>query len=313
MMNVMKSLLTASVAMTLAVTGCVRQDANPTSDIDKALPTSAQVKINLPQSGQTRTIGALATYYLVTRDATVTFNGGSAWVLTLIHAIVQYPVTSVSGDVYTWGPWSDALDPAEYKLDVTANTDGTFDYSLSGRNKTVAGSQFEMVITGHADPTPGELQGNGEFFIDFDASKRVDPIDNANAKGSVDARYDLKAKHLDLHIMSTDDNNSPVAADYAYEQGADGSGDMTFDVQGNAGGTALLEDMTIRSRWTANGSGRGDARVTGGDLGTVQAIASECWGTDFRRSYYTDNVNFQATEGDAATCAYADVDLPPAH
>ena len=60
MMNVMKSLLAASCVMTLAA-GCVRQDATPTSEIDKALPTSAQVKINLPQSGQTRTIGALAT------------------------------------------------------------------------------------------------------------------------------------------------------------------------------------------------------------------------------------------------------------
>lgn len=313
MMNVMKSLLAATCVMTLAATGCVRQDATPSDEIDHALPTSDQVKIKLPQTGQTRTIGQLATYYLVTRDATVTFNGGSAWVLTLIHAIVQYPVTSVSGNVYTWGPWSDALDPAEYRLDVTANTDGTFDYSLSGRNKTVAGSQFEMVIDGHADPTPGELQGNGDFFIDFDASKRVDPIDNANAKGSVNARYDLATKHLDLHIMSTDDNNTPVTADYSYAEGADGTGDMTFQFQGNAGGTAVLEDMTIRSRWAANGSGRGDARVTGGDLGSVQAIASECWGTDFRRSYYTDNVNFQATEGDAATCAYADVDLPPAH
>ncbi|MEO6771749.1 MAG: hypothetical protein ABI467_01850 [Kofleriaceae bacterium] len=309
----MKSLLAATCVMTLAATGCIRKDATPTDEIDHALPTADQVKIKLPQAGQTRTIGDLATYYLVTRDATVTFNGGSAWVLTLIHAIVQYPVTTVNGSTYTWGPWSSALDPAEYKLDVTANSDGTFDYALSGRNKTVAGSQFEMVITGNADPTPGELQGNGEFFIDFDASKRVDPIDNANAKGTVDARYDLEAKQLALHIVSTDANNSPVQADYAYAEGTDGSGDMTFDVEGNAGGTALLEDMTIRSRWTATGSGRGDARVAGGDLGTTQAIASECWGTDFRRTFYTDNANFLPTEGDAATCAFTDVDLPPAH
>ena len=147
---------------------------------------------------------------------TRTFNGGSAWVLILIHTIVQFPVTSVNGDTYTWGPWSDALDPAEYKLDVTANADGTYDYALSGRNKTVANSQFEVVINGNADPTPGELKGNGEFLIDFDASKRVNPIDNANAKGTVHAHYDLTATPLALHIMSTDANNQPVTADYAY-------------------------------------------------------------------------------------------------
>jgi hypothetical protein len=311
MINLMKSLLASTCVLSLAA-GCVRNDATPTADINAALPTADQVSIKLP-AGQTRTIGNLATYYVVTRSATATFNGGTAWVLTLLHTIVQFPVTSVNGDTYTWGPWSGALDPAEYRLDVTANGDGTFDYSLSGRSKTAPNGQFEMIITGNADPTPGELKGSGEFFLDFDASKRIDPIDNPNSQGSIDARYDLAAKTLQLHIMSTDAQNGPVVADYAYAEGADGSGDMTFDFQANAGGTAALEDMTIRSRWTAAGEGRGDARVAGGDLGTVQAIASECWGTDFRRSYYTDNVNFQPTEGDAATCAFATVDLPPAH
>lgn len=312
MKNVMKSLLAATCFVSLAATGCVRQDSSAGSEVDRALPTSDQVKIKLPE-GQTRTIGELANYYLVTREVTRTFNGGAGWVLTLIHAIVQYPVTSTSGNVYTWGPWSDALDPAEYRLDVTANGDGTYDYTFSGRSKLVANSQFEMLITGSADPTAGEHQGNGQMLLDFDAMKRVDPIDNPTAKGSVDVHYDLAARHLDLHIDSTDDQGAPAQADYAYGEGADGSGDMTFDVQANAGGTPLNEEMTVRSRWTANGAGRGDARIAGGDLGTVQAIVSECWGQDFRRVYYTDNASFMPTEGDAAQCAFADVDLPPTH
>ncbi len=311
MMNVMKSLLAATVVMSLAATGCVRQDATPTSDIDNAIPTADQVTIKLPTAGQSRTVGDLATYYLTTRAATLTFNGGAAWVLTLLHAIVQYPVTSVSGNTYTWGPWSNALDPAEYRLDVTANGDGTYAYSLSGRNKTQSGSQFQMIITGDADPTAGELAGNGHFTLDLNASHSVDPIDNPTDKGVIDATYDLAAKKLSLHIDTTDDHGAAEVADYAYAEGTDGSGDMTFNVFGNAGGTAANEQMTVRSRWTAAGAGRGDARIAGGDLGTVQAIASECWGTDFRRTYYTDNASFQPTEGDAAACAFADVDLPP--
>ena len=311
MMNVMKSLLAATIVMSLAATGCVRQDATPTSDIDNAIPTADQVTIKLPTAGQSRTVGDLATYYLTTRAATLTFNGGAAWVLTLLHAIVQYPVTSVSGTTSTWGPWSNALDPAEYRLDVTANGDGTYAYSLSGRNKLQSGSQFQMIITGDADPTAGELAGNGHFTLDLNASHSVDPIDNPTDKGVIDATYDLATKQLSLHIDTTDDNGAAEVADYAYAEGADGSGDMTFNVFGNAGGTAANEQMTVRSRWTAAGAGRGDARIAGGDLGTVQAIASECWGTDFRRTYYTDNASFQPTEGDAASCAFADVDLPP--
>ena len=310
MMKTMKSLLVATAAMSLAA--CVQQDAGP-KGIDKAIPTADQVSIKLP-AATTRAVGDLASYYVVTRDVTKTFNGGSAWVLILIHSIVQYPVTSISGNVYTWGPWSgSALDPATYKLDVTANADGTFDYSLQGKSKSDPTAAFEAVISGHADPTPGELQGNGEFLIDFDASKRVNPVDTGDAHGMVDVHYDLAAKHLDLHIMSTDASGAPVSADYAYDEDASGGGNMTFDVTANVGGTALNEDVTMRSRWLADGEGRGDFRIAGGDLGSQQAIGSQCWSQLFRETYYTDNANFQPTEGDPASCAFTTADLPPAH
>jgi hypothetical protein len=310
MSKLLKTVLTASCVLSLAATGCVKQDSPP-DELARAIPTADQVRIKLPNSG--KAIGDLANYYVVTRDVTRTLNGGTAWVLILIHSIVQYPVTSINGDVYTWGPWSDALDPAEYKLDVTANADGTYDYQLSGRNKTVAGSQFEVVIDGHADPRPGELQGNGDFSLDFDAGRRVNPVDSGDAKGSIVVQYDLAARHLDMHAMAPDANGNPAAFDYAYNESLDGGGDMAFNVNADAGGTALPENIVIRSRWQSDGAGRGDARIAGGDLGAAQAIASECWSNLFRRVYYTDNVSWQPTEGDVAQCAYGTADLPPLH
>lgn len=316
-MSIFKSLLSATCALSLvAAAGCVKQDAPP-EGIAKAIPTSDQVSIKLPASA-TRTespqVGQLATFYVETRGVTQMFNGGAAWVLILVHTIVQFPVTSVNGDTYTWGPWSgNALDPANYKLDVTANGDGTYDYTLSGAAKADPAQHFVAVIDGHADPRPGELRGNGEFLIDFDAARSIDPVDNANNKGQVDAKYDLAAKHLELTIMSTDANGQPASLGYAYDESADGGGDMTLDLLANIGGTAANEDVTLRSRWLATGAGRGDARIAGGDLGSQQAIASECWSQTFQRVYYTDSVNFQATEGDPSMCAFADVDLPPVH
>jgi hypothetical protein len=239
------------------------------------------------------------------------FNGGSAWVLVLIHTIVQFPVTSVSGDTYTWGPWSGALDPAEYKLEVHDVGDGTYTYQLSGRNKTTPGSDFEVVIDGSADPRPGELLGNGRFLVDLDASKRVNPIDaTPNDRGQIDVAYDLAARHLDLGIMSTDAEGQPVLADYSYNRALDGGGDMVFDVEGDAGGTTLNEKITLRSRWQPDGAGRADARLAGGDLADG-ATAAECWDTTFRRVYYADSVNFAPTEGDVSACAYGTADLPP--
>src|ERR1051325_7556894 len=117
----MKTILAATC--TLSLVACVKQDETP-KDLNHALPTADQVSIKLPETTarliDQDAVGQLANWYVSTRDVTRTFNGGSAWGLVLTHTIVQFPVTTVSGDTYTWGPWSQALDPAEYKLDVRA-------------------------------------------------------------------------------------------------------------------------------------------------------------------------------------------------
>jgi hypothetical protein len=309
-MSIFKSTVLAALAATSLV-ACIPQEEAPDA-LKKAIPQAEQVQIKLP-GGAERTVGQLAEWYVATRNVTRTFNTGAGWVLVLIHTIVQYPVTSTNGDTYTWGPWSDALDPAEYKLDVTAMADGTYEYQLSGRSKTQLGSAFEVVIDGKADPRMGDLKGNGEFLLDFDAGKRVNPIDaDPESRGSINVNYDLAARHLDLQIMTTNDGGEPVMADYAYNQTLDGGGDMVFNVDGNAGGTTAQEQITLRSRWQSNGLGRADARLTGGDLATT-AIASECWNAQFKRTYYTDNVNFAPTEGAVADCAFGTADLPPAN
>jgi len=298
------------LALSLLTGACIKQDQTP-DELRTAIPTSDQVGIKLPGSAD-KTLGQLANWYVSTRDVTRTFNGGSAWVLVTVHTIVEFPVTTVNGNTYTWGPWSgDALDPANYKLDVTAVGDGTYTYQLQGQPKTVAGAPFETIISGTSDPRAGEDKGTGEFFIDFDAAKRVNPVDNANSKGTVDAKYDLAAKHLELNIASTNDAGSPVNAEYKYDAQADGGGAMLFDVLGDAGGGPAFEESTLRSRWEANGAGRADGRVTGGDLGATTVTASECWGTTFQRTYYTDSAAFAPTEGNVADCAFATADLPP--
>jgi len=311
----LKSFVAASCFVSLVA--CVQQDKAP-DELERALPQAETVQIKLPQparsadarSADARTIGQLATWYVATRDVTRTFNGGTGWVLVLLHTIVQFPVTTVHDNTYTWGPWSESLDPAEYKLDVHALADGTYTYQLSGRSKTQAGAAFHVVIDGKADPRKGDLQGNGQFLLDFDASRAVNPVDAGDARGTMDVNYDLATRHLDLTIMSTDALGQPALADYAYNAAADGAGDMVFALTGNAGGGPALESSTLRSRWQADGQGRADGRIGGGDLGAVQATASECWGKTFQRVYYTDSVGFAATEGDPASCVFTTASAP---
>jgi hypothetical protein len=309
------TILAAALAGAILAAGCVQQE-NEAPGVADAIPTADQVQIRLPDGPQQQALGQIADFYVLTRGVTVSLNAGAAWVLILVHAIVQLEPTSVDGNVYTWGPWDgNALDPARYRLVVTANADGTYDWALDGQSKTSPGP-FITVISGHAvpdeDPGVAPHRGSGDFFIDFDAGEQVNPIDNTPDTGNVLVTYDLAAKVVTMHAEGVDALANPASFDYFYDEQDDGSGDFQFAIDANFedSATPATEQALIRSRWQPTGAGRSDAMVSGGDLGEVEVSATECWDTRFRRVYYADSGNWLPTEGNAADCAYADAAMP---
>lgn len=316
----MRRLATITAALSLAaLPACVQPHSGSEGQaIREALPTADGVKIEVPDSAGYRAVGDLADYYVITRSLSRDLNGGAAWVLLLVHTIVQFPATSVDGATHTWGPWSDALDPAEWRLVVTALADGSYDWRFDGKSKTVAAADFTTVISGNAVPGAEPHRGQGTFLMDFDAAEEVDPIDN-DGRGTVEIAYDLENRDdtpatLTMAIDSRDDLGNPVHFDYDYARNIDGSGDLVFGIHGDLddeGGAA--EDAIIRSRWLPTGAGRADVMVSDGDLGQgVTVTGSECWDESFGRVFYGDSAGWMATEGDEADCAFADQDLPDA-
>lgn len=309
-------LIASSLAAGLA--GCIKEQNEHADDVARAIPRAEEVRINLPQTeAEFQALGQIADYYRLTRNVTRSLNGGAAWVLIVVHAIVDnYPPTTVDGDVYTWGPWDDgALAPAIYRLVVTANDDGTYDWQLDGQSKTVAGAGFESIIMGHAVPDgiPDDdvHHGSGDFTIDFDAGERVNPIDNTPDTGNVLVTYDLLERIVTMHAEGVDELSNPATFDYFYDEQDDGSGDFQFAVEGDLeGNSSAAENALIRSRWQSTGAGRGDAMLSGGDLGELEVTATECWDAQFGRTYYADSLTWQPTEGEIGACAFADVALP---
>ena len=307
------SLITTASLAAIALGGCLVQTNDDAHIVARVLPTAENVKIKVPEGAASnlRAVGQLADYYVITRTISRDLNVSAAWVLGTVHLIVQFPPTSVDGDTYTWGPHSDALDPAEWRLQVTALADGSYDWTLDGRSKTVPGAGFEDLIWGNAVPGAQDNRGTGHFMMDFDAAERVNQVDN-DGRGQVAVAYDLENRDgtsatlemaIDGYDTDAEGNDVPVHFDYGYAELDDGAGELQFAIHGDLddeGG--LAEEAEIRSSWLATGACRADVTARGGDLGDLEVSATECWDTSFGRIYYGDSQEWMPTEGDPAAC-----------
>lgn len=310
--------------------GCDRAKGENVEGARRAIPESSSIQVKLPgasaskvrggqgdiNSEQLALLGATAQFYGITRATTVELNTGAAFVLTLARTIVSFPVTSVDGDTYIWGPWSEALSPSQYRMTVRETDAGDFEWAIEGRLKADGtDAVFSPVVTGVA--TPGDPhRGSGSFHASFDEAERLDPAGN-RAEGQLDVVYDLESTPITVvmdyekSVVAADGTSTPVTFHYAYAEAADGSGDFQFTLHGDlddVGGA--LEDAEVRSRWLATGAGRADLRVRNGDLGSAILTGTECWDTSFGRTYWTDSLGWQPVEGDAASCVFTDARLP---
>jgi hypothetical protein len=299
----MHSIHNKSIALSLlALTACAQE-----SDIDsvrEALPDAKAVAVNLPENAESpAALGALADTYKWTRATTRTLNGITALVLLTVHTIVQYPPTKVEGSVFTWGPHSDALDPAEWRLTVTALGHRTYDWQLHARRKN-EGGEFLLLLDGHSVGSDVAHRGHGHFRFDLDALFAVNPIDNPDAQGAVSVDY---AHDLGGFSNVAMDFEGLTLASYRYTEAADGSGSFDFDFQADVqeNGSAL-EDARLRSRWLASGEGRADGSATGGDLESDVFNIAQCWDENFI-SIYEEFEGVSA--GNVEACAFS-AELP---
>src|SRR5687767_13737637 len=104
----MKSIRVAMIAVLMA--GSLKPDPQ---EVREALPEASTVQIKMPDGSRAvSTVGELAKFYQFTRGVSGMLNGGAAFVLIMVRFIVIHPPTSVDGETFVWGPWTDALNPA---------------------------------------------------------------------------------------------------------------------------------------------------------------------------------------------------------
>lgn len=265
-----------------------------------------RLEVNLPEAGARRD-GDVSQYYLMTRQVTDGVNGLIGGVLGTVDQITELPPSWSNDEAATavWGPWSQPLDAVQTLLTVHHDLDAdTWTWAIVERPKaSTHDADWVPIVAGQVDAGATEVSSSGFFAIDFDQAAALDPAQTAS--GTFATEYSLfpDGAEATAGFQDYSDGNQTVNAYYHYAQvpASVGQMDLAFPLDVNGNGTD--ESEYVRSRWVDTGAGRADAYVTGGDLGSLVANATECWDTSFASVYYTDNFG-GTTTGDPNACVY---------
>ena len=305
--------LLAPLMLIASLTACT---ASPADRLAGVLPDE-RVLINMPtQSASAKAEGEdereWSEAYLFTAQITDDVNGLIGGVLGLASTIVEYPPTTVGedGTEAVWGPWADALDPVETSLYVREEADGGYTWVFLQRPRGGGEDADQIVIGGEVDAGSTDAAYSGRFAVNFTLIHELNP--NEDAEGMFYSDYvvdEAGATATAAFEGFGDAGGETVDALYAYDQEHSGPGQMDLAWLADIDGEGTDEAWIVRSRWTPEGEGRSDAVLTGGSLGGLTALASECWDTSFAEVWYQNNVG-DPERGDAAACAYAEASYP---
>jgi hypothetical protein len=293
------------LTLTMTAFGCEQpDDGGSEEEAREAIPAAENLKIEMPSGDSSKPgLGDPSGAYLVTLGTAVTLNASVGLFLGMVKLITAFPVTTVSGNTYVWGPWHDEGKPGEYQLTVEFEG-GKASWTLEARRFGEGGS-FQAVVSGVANPGRPN-RGSGSFTMDFEFARTIDPT--SEGEGTLDVSYDLEGSTKTLTIDAEKSvNGVPNTFHYEYTQNADKTGALEFMIFADTDdpGTAA-ETVQWHSQWKATGAGRADAQMSGGDLGSSTANATECWSEWplFRVVYYADTVSWLPTQGALSACAF---------
>lgn len=311
MMRVLKVCALSLTALAMS-SACAEKTEDDAARFREAIPQREEVALDVPGSASTAegttTKGLhLATtarpgsarYYQMTRDFTATVDVGTGLTLASIWAIVNLTPTSLEENRAVWGPGSaNALEPAVWRFSVTQVGDREYDYVLEGQSKT--GGPWLPVLTGHGWGKERPEHKMGWFQANHDNYRALESAWGADESGTTKVTYDLRKtpSTIDVELRPTTEGTGDIHVVH----GEGGSGSITIralaDIEENQ---SKLEDVSIESAWSADGSGRASLVIKDGDMPVV-LDATECWSSRFERVYYKDTVDYEPASGAPEAC-----------
>jgi hypothetical protein len=293
--------MTRTLWLPLAMIGCGTPDA---SEFAEALPDERLV-IPLEAATAARAAGEPSEYQILTRGVATDVNGFVVSVVETVRYVTGFDPTWKDGDtdVALWGPFED--DGIESQLWVQREADG---YTWAIEVRAVGSEPWLAMVAGTSVPD-GSGGASGEFAFDFDVAGQVDP--SSGGAGAMVVSYDIRADETTGTVAFEDvvgDDAEVLTGATTWAHRADGSGSMDLAIEADATEGGVAELVILRSRWQADEAGRGDAWITGGDLGELVYTGTECWDGLGMLTFYEDNASLESG-GDAAACVFAEAEF----
>jgi hypothetical protein len=258
--------------------------SNEDLDFQLALPQDGELEAKLPQA---ISVSDSAEYYVSTRNVVTNFNAMARGLVGLVDKVRGISPTSRKGTQRTWGPWPDDKHPGwEIRVlmdradDPSSPTGFNISYNVQVRSTQVAGMLFVDFMTGYYAPSGNARRGRGQLQLLVDNARKAGyPVDDFGQLVELDLCYQTMEYPVIVHMLAKNqDTAKERTVTYDYEEAADGSGTLFFDLitDGSAGTT----DLRFISQWLGSGAGRADAYAAA--LGIL--AGTDCWGPDSRAS-----------------------------
>ena len=310
-------------------------------DFSEGIPSQKMTQVNTPLKGSGaaresgspgaltgtqagRSVqGAVAGLYLLTAGSSALVNGTTAVILGALREVAKFP-TSVEGNVAHYGPHTGALSPTTWRATLTRTNGNLFSYVLEGKAKDAADSSYVVVLSGQHTASRGQGAqgyGHGTFLIEWDKAGALPDVDRNAGTAEFTYGKDSPTDSLTVNVTynqafeseGVGGKSTATNAEYRYTEKPDTSGQFEFAVDGNMDWLDMnrpaKERWTLKSRWQADGAGRSDAQVNGGDHGSAESM-SECWSPNFASVFLVETFDPGAGYGaEASACAYPSADF----
>jgi len=302
----------------LLVAGCGAEFSNASFDSDQAfleavprlLSLRMAAPLDSPSGANAQTLTQAlhepaAELYVATRTLQVSVDRGVLGYLRFVERLVEEPPSERGADRRIWGPSHHPLDPFDSRFVMDRAAPGRFVYALE-LSPHGADPAWRAVVAGEWSPEGADGEGSGAVTFDLDGLRELGA---SVGQGVVQVDYEERGvggREVAVQFDDYAEQAGSGAADLtvSYLRGVDGAGDLEW---------ALWEDdelIEVRSRFTAQGSGRTDLRVSWPGERADVVLLSECWDEQFTSVYRQYTPSTRPEWGDVAACALPDLALP---